>query len=111
MTSNFRARRDAEHADPPRRAGERPAAKEVEHLDRHEQVERCGPGLRDRRAVGAFPLVEPVCTIARSASSAASALDSCTNPTPAFISTTPKMTDASTSSPKPSVTIPALSRT
>ena len=52
-----------------------------------------------------------VCTIARSASSAASALDSCTNPTPAFMSTTPKMTDASTSSPRASVTIPALSRT
>ena len=50
-------------------------------------------------------------TIDRKPSSAASALDSWTNPTIALISTTPKITAESTYSPSPAVIAPAASST
>ena len=50
-------------------------------------------------------------TSERNASSSASALDSWMNPTMALITTTPKMTAASTVSPRATVTAPATSST
>ncbi len=52
-----------------------------------------------------------VCTIDRSASRADSALDSWMNPTTVLTTTTPKMTEASTYSPRNIVTTPATIRT
>ena len=63
---------------------------------------RCRPSRRTRASV---------CTIDRNASSAASALDSWTNPTAALTNTTPKMTQESTVSPNSIVTTAAPSRT
>ena len=52
-----------------------------------------------------------VCTIDRRASRADSALDSWRYPTIALITTTPKITAASTSSPRATVTMPATTST